>query len=478
MDTAALKTYHREIGHLIFDANEKVSVRKISNLWNIDSQQSVEILQKWIDDQKDSAKLSREFLIRGKDKNGNVFMTLANEKRAAKITSKYVGCSKMLYSVEASSDVRPMNVSSDRDFAVIKLRLESERRELAKRSLPTAQPAVAAVKQEQKPSKANGLFGAMASKQVKTPAVAKEEKSSSPPPPAPAVPTIKPEPQTPTIKVSPKKASPKKDTRKQTNGKGSISSFFSSNPGQTALSKAVVKTEPESPSNAQGTKKASEEQKKLAKSRKRTIDEDEEDEVAIKKEREDEEEEEEEIPNTPQEEKREAKKRRTGKPLLQRKSVANQSKKSRIYAICDSSSEDEAEATEKRREEERLVKFDQDPEIEADPEPMEASTISPEKPVENDSNSVNRNHRGKIKKLVTKTFMTADGFMETVKEYEMVSEDEAQEAAHSEQSPAVDTKLGAPNAKQVKAESIERKKTTPPTPRTKQGSIMSFFAKK
>uniref|UniRef100_A0A2M4BM14 DNA polymerase delta subunit 3 n=1 Tax=Anopheles marajoara TaxID=58244 RepID=A0A2M4BM14_9DIPT len=476
MDSAALKTYHREIGHLVFDANEKVSVRKISNLWNIDSQQSVEVLQKWIDDQKEPVKLSLEFLIRGKDKNGNVFMTLANEKRAAKITSKYAGCSKMLYSVEATSDVRPLNVSSDRDFAVIKLRLETEKRELAKRSLPTAQPAVAAVKQEQKPSKMNGLFGAMASKQAKTPAVAKEEKPSSPPP-APVVPTVKPEPQTPTTKASPKKASPKKESKKQTNGKGSISSFFSSKPGQTAASKPVVKPEPESPSNVQSTKKALEEQKKPEQSRKRTIDEDEEDEVAIKREREDEREEEE-IPNTPQEEKREAKKRRTGKPLLQRKAAVNPSKKSRIYAICDSSSEDEVEATEKRREEERLVKFEQDPEPEADPEPMQASTISPEKPVENDSNSVNRNHRGKVKKLVTRTFMSADGFMETVKEYEMVSEDEFQGAPNGEQSLPVDTKLSAPSVKQVQAEPSKKEKNTPPTPRSKQGSIMSFFAKK
>ncbi|ETN67507.1 hypothetical protein AND_000682 [Anopheles darlingi] len=474
MDSATLKTYHREIGHLVFDANEKVSVRKISNLWNIDSQQSEEVLQKWIDDQKESVKLTREFLIRGKDKNGNVFMTLANEKRAAKITSKYAGCSKMLYSVEAASDVRPLNVSSDRDFAVIKLRLETEKRELAKRSLAAAQPAVAAVKQEQKPSKTNGLFGATANKQAKSQTLAKEEKPSSPPP-TPVVPTIKPEPQTPTTKSSPKKASPKKDTKKQVNGKSSISSFFSSKPSQTAASKPVVKPEPESPSNPQSTKKAQEEQKKSEKSRKRTIDEDEEDEVAIKKEREDAREEEE-IPNTPQEEKRDAKKRRTGKPLLQRKAAANPSKKSRLYAICDSSSDDEAEPTEERREEERVIKFEQEPESE--PEPMEASTISPEKPIENDSNSVNRNHKGKVKKLVTRTFMGADGFMETVKEYEMVSEDESQETANGEQPHPAETKLSAPSVKQVQAEPIDKKKSTPPTPRTKQGSIMSFFAKK
>uniref|UniRef100_A0A2M4AKP3 DNA polymerase delta subunit 3 n=1 Tax=Anopheles triannulatus TaxID=58253 RepID=A0A2M4AKP3_9DIPT len=473
MDSATLKTYHREIGHLVFDANEKVSVRKISNLWNIDSQQSVEVLQKWIDDQKESVKLSQEFLIRGKDKNGNVFMTLANEKRAAKITSKYAECSKMLYSVEAASDVRPLNVSLDRDFAVINLRLETEKRELVKRSLvaPAAQPAAAAVKQEQKPSKMNGMFSAMASKQAKTPVVAKDEKPASPPP-APVVPTVKAEPQTPTTKTSPKKSSPKKDTKKQANGKGSISSFFSSKPDQTGISKPAVKSEPESPSNPQSSNKAAKEQKKPENSRKRTIDEDDEDEVAIKKERE---EEDEEIPSTPQAEKRDAKKRRTGKPLLQRKTAANPSKKSRIYAICDSSSEDEAEATEERREEERSIKFEQEPE----PEPMEASTISPEKPIENDSNSVNRNHRGKVKKLVTKTFMTADGFMETVKEYEMVSEDESQEAVNGEQSLPVDTKLSAPNVKQVQAaEPNEKKKATPPTPRTKQGSIMSFFAKK
>uniref|UniRef100_A0AAG5DDR4 DNA polymerase delta subunit 3 n=1 Tax=Anopheles atroparvus TaxID=41427 RepID=A0AAG5DDR4_ANOAO len=477
MDAGFLKKCHRELGHIVFDAKEKVTVRRISNNWDIDNLTAAEVMQKWIDEQKEKAKLSLEYIVRGVDKKGTMFMTLVKEDKLQNVFKLHPNCVKMLYSVEVASDIRPMNVSLDSEFNVKNLRLEPQKRQIEHRpAAPVKSEPVVVVKQEQKPGKKN-LF-ATVSKPAAEPV--KEEKAS--PPATPVM--VKAEPQTPTVtKVSPKKQSPKKDTKKVVvNGKGSISSFFSSKPGQTAPTPKVantgstVKQEPESPASSTSDSAASQKQSEPAPvkpepglpketARKRTISTDE---------RSDEDQDV--IPNTPQEKKREAKKR-SGKPQLKRKKTANPSKKSRILEICDSSSDDEREAAEEQRKE-RLVDFDEEM---AEPTVAEKQpSPSPEKPVENDSNSANRN-RGKVKKMVTKTFTDDDGYLITVKEWEMVSEDESQENGTDKETSVASSvpvaKGKSTPASQGKAASGE-KKETPPTPKTKQGSIMSFFAKK
>ncbi|KFB45587.1 hypothetical protein ZHAS_00013575 [Anopheles sinensis] len=489
MNADLLKTCHRELEHIVFDAKEKVTARRISNNWDVNVPKAVDVLQKWIDEQKDKAKLSLEYIVRGVDKNGNAFMTLVKEDKLQNVCKLYPKSVKMLYSAEIASEIRPMNVSADSEFSVKNLRLEPQKRQIDHRSSAPAQSESVPVKQEKKPEKKN-LF-ATVSKPSSTPVV-KEEKPSPPPTPA----TVKTEPltQPASTKTSPKKQSPKKDTKKVVNGKGSISSFFSSKPGQTAApSKAVstgstVKQEAESPTSANSESSASQKQTKSAKisestkeeekTRKRTITDDDDDDGERSDEDKDV------IPSTPQEEKRGGKKR-AGKPVLKRKKTANPSKKSRIMEICDSSSDDEEmngrEAAEEKRKE-RLVEFDEEmaePEVEEKPK-----SPSPEKPVENDSNSANRT-RGKVKKLVTKTFTDDDGYLITVKEWEMVSEDESLEngtdkeagVASTTTAPAVKSNKTPTLGSQTKAPSGE-KKATPPTPKTKQGSIMSFFAKK
>uniref|UniRef100_A0A182W6I2 DNA polymerase delta subunit 3 n=1 Tax=Anopheles minimus TaxID=112268 RepID=A0A182W6I2_9DIPT len=467
MDAELLKTCHREIGHIVFDANEKITTRRISNTWSLDSKQALEILQKWLEEQKGQRKLSLEYVVRGIDKNGTMFIALANEKKTKSVCEMYPKCSKMLYSVEIASDVRPLNVSNDNEFSAMNIRLSSEKRQIdAGSSQPAPNQPPAPVKQDPKPTKPN-MFS-MASK-----APVKEEKRS--PPSTPAV--VKPEPKTASpTKASPKVQSPKKDTKKAvTTGKGAISSFFSSKPAQSAASKAPIKQEPQSPAPTAPTapepvetKKNPEPIKQVEKTRKRTITDDEATE-----------EEEEAIPNTPQEDKKRNDGKKRSKPLLQRKKPSNPSKKSRILQICDSSSDEEMdgkEAAEQRSE--RWVEFDEEM-ADAVPEKEDArKSLTPEKPVENDSNSVNRN-RGKVKKLITKTFTDEKGYLITVKDFEMVSEDETT-------TNGTEMEMAAPTATKPKASlgssqgkaSATEKKVTPPTPKTKQGSIMSFFAKK
>ncbi|XP_052896778.1 DNA polymerase delta subunit 3 [Anopheles moucheti] len=465
MDVEQLKTCHREIGHIVFDANEKITTRRISNTWNLDSKQSLEILQKWVEEQKEAKKLSFEYVLRGIDKNGTVFITLANEQKTEKICKMYPKCSKMLYSAVVASDVRPLNVSNDNEFSVINIRLNSEKRLLDQgSSQPAPTQPTASVKQDPKQAKPN-MFS-MASK----PPV-KEEKRS--PPSTPAIVKSEPKPASPT-KPSPKIQSPKKETKKLvTTGKGAISSFFSSKPTQASAPKAPIKQEPQSPAPAAvekketETKQAEKETKPAEKTRKRTITDDEATE-----------EDEDVIPSTPQEgKKRNDNKKRTSKPLLQRKKPSNPSKKSRILQICDSSSDEEMdgkEAAEQRSE--RLVEFDEEMTEPATEQEAVRKSLSPEKPVENDSNSVNRN-RGKVKKLITKTYTDEKGYLITVKDYEMVSEDES--AGNGMETETATPTVTKPKATPSQGKAASGgKKETPPTPKTKQGSIMSFFAKK
>uniref|UniRef100_A0A182QHH7 DNA polymerase delta subunit 3 n=1 Tax=Anopheles farauti TaxID=69004 RepID=A0A182QHH7_9DIPT len=480
MDEDLLKTCHSEIGHIVFDTNEKVTTRRISNNWNLSSQQSLEVLQKWTEQQKGKKELSLEYIVRGIDKSGNVFITLANEVKMEQICKLFPKSSKMLYSVEIASDVRPLNVSNDNEFSTINLRLDAQKRKMESIASVQITPQAPPVKQETQPKKSN-----MFSMTNKAPV--KQEKHSPPP----MQPQVKEEPKS-TIspkKTSPKTQSPKKDAKKAATGKGSISSFFSSKPGQTtAAPKTVpVKQEPQSPAPSAPVAAVKEESKESSvksvsstkqaeNARKRTITDDEatEDDEEV-------------IPSTPQEDKKrtDSKKRPIAKkPLLQQKKKSlNPAKKSRILEICDSSSEEELdgrEAAEQR--DERLVQFDEEmPEEPAAVEKENArKSLSPEKPVENDASRVNRN-RGKVKKLVTKTYTDDDGYLITVKDYEMVSEDEEPANGVSEKemaAPAVKAKAASNLGSQGKSSSIDKKKETPPTPKTKQGSIMSFFAKK
>lgn len=461
MDPTVEKSCLDEISHTVLDSKGKISVRTLSNNYEISFGDAVKVLQKWIDANGGKQKLEPEFIVRGVDAKGVPYITVANEGRLKVIKGKGGQVSSMLYALEvASESSRKLNIPVDQEFRAISLPLKVDKRDV-KVFVPAEAPPV--VKQE---PKSKSIFGASSSKVV-TPKVeppkVKEEKSS---PPAEVV---KKEP-TPT-KVgtgSPTKVSPskKKDAKKPVaTGKSSIASFFSNKPAaakpETAAKPvekpAEIKVKEEKPSPKPEPAKQDETPRW-----KRMISDESsgDDEV---------------IPNTPQEKKPEKKKAR--KPMTHRKPAAsNPSKKSRILQVEDSSEEEEEEMKEP---EERLVAFEVE-ESDADAEMKDGQ--SPEKPVENDSNSANRK-RAKVKKLVTKTFMDEEGYLTTVKEYQMVSasEDEAENNnTESVEAAAMANGKKEATAKGKSEQKVEKKasKVTPPTPKTKQGSIMSFFAKK
>uniref|UniRef100_A0A1Q3EXT8 DNA polymerase delta subunit 3 n=1 Tax=Culex tarsalis TaxID=7177 RepID=A0A1Q3EXT8_CULTA len=493
MDTAVEKSCLDEISHTVLDSKGKISVRTLSNNYEISFADAVKVLQRWIDANGSKAKLAPEFIVRGTDSKGIPFITVANEKRLKTIKAKAERVSSMLYALEvASESSRKLNVPVDQEFRAISLPLTTEKRDVKVFVPSETKAAPPVVKQEAKPK---SLFGAAASSSKAVPkaepakAVAVKEEKQSPP----AAPTaVKKEP-TPTKPAgSPTKVSPskKKDAKKPVaTGKSSIASFFSNKPAAAAKSAASkpaekpvekpaeVKVKEEKPSPKQESKKPAKEDETQRWKRMISDESSGDDEV---------------IPNTPQDKKPE-KKKGGRKPMTFKKgaaaatSKANPSKKSRILQVEDSSEEEEDEVDRGLKEpEERLVAFEV--EESDDAEMKDVKELSPEKPVENDSSSANRG-RAKVKKLVTKTFMDEEGYLTTIKEYQMVSasedegESEAAAATNNNKAEPVANgkKEGSTGKGKSESKATDKKaasKVTPPTPKTKQGSIMSFFAKK
>uniref|UniRef100_A0A1Q3F085 DNA polymerase delta subunit 3 n=1 Tax=Culex tarsalis TaxID=7177 RepID=A0A1Q3F085_CULTA len=501
MDTAVEKSCLDEISHTVLDSKGKISVRTLSNNYEISFADAVKVLQRWIDANGSKAKLAPEFIVRGTDPKGIPFITVANEKRLKTIKAKAERVSSMLYALEAASESsRKLNVPVDQEFRAISLPLTAEKRDVKVFVPSETKAAPPVVKQEAKPK---SIFGAAASSSKVAPkavpkaepakAVAVKEEKQSPPA---ATTAVKKEP-TPTKPAgSPTKVSPskKKDAKKPVaTGKSSIASFFSNKPAaaaKPAASKpaekpvekpAEVKVKEEKPSPKQESKKPTKEDETQRWKRMISDESSGDDEV---------------IPNTPQDKKPE-KKKGGRKPMTYKKGVAaaatskaNPSKKSRILQVEDSSEEEEDEVDRGLKEpEERLVAFEV--EESDDAEMKDAKELSPEKPVENDASSANRG-RAKVKKLVTKTFMDEEGYLTTIKEYQMVSasEDEGESEAaaattnnnNNKAEPVANGKKeGSTGKGKSETKATDKKaasKVTPPTPKTKQGSIMSFFAKK
>ncbi|EAT44727.1 AAEL003935-PA [Aedes aegypti] len=481
MDATLEKSCIEEISHTVLDAQQKISVRSISNNYGLNFLDAVKVLQKWIDNNSGKANLLKEFIVRGIDaKRGGAFITVASEKKLKTIQDKASQISSVLYAVEVQSESsRPLHIPEEQEFKVINLPLASDKRDVKVFIPAEPTPASTSVKQESKP-KINSMFAASASKpKQETPkptSVPVKEEKTSPPAKQEAAKTSPPQ-------KSPTKGSPskKKDAKKPVSGKASIASFFSNKP-------TASKPAPSTPANSSkpaDVKKEKPSPKEDQPSKKEKVHEDT---PRWKRMISDESDGDDVVPNTPQETK-EPKKRGGKKSLAFKKGAdakgRNPSKRSRILQVEDSSEEEEDEDRNMREKEEKTIEFDT--EEEQDVQMEEKKQLTPEKPVENDSNSLNRKGRAKVKKLVTRNFMDEEGYMTTIKEYVMVSasEDEAEEESRtkssSDEKKKTDVKDSAPSGKkkaETKTADKKAEKVTPPAAKTKQGSIMSFFSKK
>ncbi|XP_055592249.1 DNA polymerase delta subunit 3-like [Uranotaenia lowii] len=488
MDAALEKSCLEGISHTVIDSNAKISVRSISNNYGLNFADAVKILQKWIDANGKKNKLSKEFIVRGIDgresSKGCPFITLADERKLKSIQTKANDVTSVLYSVEVASESgRRITVPDEQDFRMINLPLKTEKRDV---KVFTPAETSAVVKQETKP-KVNYLFGSSSSTSSKAPIksepkpTASEVKQSSPTKSAPVTKSSSPQ-------KSPSKNSPgkKSNNKKPVSGKASIASFFSNQPTKAAKSstasapevkteKVSPKVEPkvETPSSVEKKKSEESEQPRW----KRMISDESEGDDDV-------------VPSTPQEKKEPKKRGPANKKVATAKKVAaknaNPSKKSRIMQIEDSSEEEEDDEDKKMRDrEERQVKLElsEDEDVEMKTTNGAANVdLSPEKPVENDANHNNKK-RIRVKKEVTRTFMDEEGYLTTEKTFEMVSASEDEADDTTSKTSGGGKKAGSDSAAETKGkvDSKEKKtasKVTPPTPKTKQGSIMSFFSKK
>lgn len=108
MDKSMKSACFEEITHLICDADKrvcfhrqyfwfwklslnyaKVNISDVSNNWNISHRDSETLLLEWIETNKNKS-LSKEFLIRGVEKNGNCVITVCN------VTTSYVALGKII----------------------------------------------------------------------------------------------------------------------------------------------------------------------------------------------------------------------------------------------------------------------------------------------------------------------------------------------------------------------------------------------
>lgn len=165
---------------------------------------------------------------------------------------------------------------------------------------------------------------------------------------------------------------------------------------------------------------------------------------------------------------------------LKLKDPANK-KRSRIQVMEDSSEEEEDEPQIADLPDSKFIKFDR----EMTPEKQ---TRSPEKmdvdeEVEEPKNDDAKNgHKNKAKRWVTKRFETDDGFIRTEKVLEEYSDEENEEKNENND---VNIKKNSQSQEKIESPSKKtpQKKVTPKTkvkdmPKVKQGSIMNFFSKK
>ncbi|XP_055548120.1 neurofilament heavy polypeptide-like [Wyeomyia smithii] len=469
MDATMERTCQEDISHTVLDARQKMSVRSLSNNYGLPFAEAVKVLQQWIDKNSAKATLIKEFIVRGISSQHGAFITVANEQKLKTIQSKTKQFSSFLYSVEvAAESSRSLAIPEDRKIKMINLPLQAGKRDI--QVFKPADPLPAVVKQEPN-SKIPSMFNAGSSKAVVKPEPVKEEKQS------PKEVVKQESPAGSSLKKSPVKTSPskKKDAKKTISGKGSIASFFNNKPAAAKTASTVgtpVKQEKPTPVKEEPKQETKTNGKQADGSQrwKRMIsDESDNDDV---------------IPNTPQDKET---KKAAGKKLVTRKKVTkpnkeNPNKKSRIMQIEDSS-DDEEDEKQPKEPEEREIQFDAE-------ESNDVEIVQTEKPEKEDSpkqtvqNGTTDRKKAMVKKLVTKTFQDEEGYFVTMKEYEMVEEDEADADTGNNNNHDASEEKNTPNGDVVKGKksdkAVDKKssKVTTPTSKTKQGSITSFFSRK
>lgn len=89
-----------------------MSVKIISNNWDVPSDVAQKVLNKWIDqNEKRMKELVKEFLVQGTNSKGKFMISIVNEETKKRLEQKWKDIKANLYSVETKSNSRSLDLT-------------------------------------------------------------------------------------------------------------------------------------------------------------------------------------------------------------------------------------------------------------------------------------------------------------------------------------------------------------------------------
>ncbi|KAG5674253.1 hypothetical protein PVAND_004233 [Polypedilum vanderplanki] len=111
MDMLTEKSCLEEISTLVFDSEQKVSLKTISNNWQLSTAIAKDVLEKWLSqNQKHIKELVKEFIVQGINSKEIFTISVVAEEVKDKLASKWKNFSSWPYSIETKSNSRSLNI--------------------------------------------------------------------------------------------------------------------------------------------------------------------------------------------------------------------------------------------------------------------------------------------------------------------------------------------------------------------------------
>jgi hypothetical protein len=104
MDASTERSILDEISTLVFDSQEKVSLKQISNNWTIKNEIAKNLIEKWLNANKTRSKeISIEFLVNGYNSKGVLSFSVVSGDIKDKLKKKWKNFQSFIYSVQLTS---------------------------------------------------------------------------------------------------------------------------------------------------------------------------------------------------------------------------------------------------------------------------------------------------------------------------------------------------------------------------------------
>lgn len=108
-----------------------MTVKTVSNNWNVSLQIAASLLEEWSENNPKSS-LHKDYLVKGVDRNGNAIITIVPETKVASLTKKLKTSVKVLHGIEKKSESssRKLRIPEYEESLVIKLELNGGERKM------------------------------------------------------------------------------------------------------------------------------------------------------------------------------------------------------------------------------------------------------------------------------------------------------------------------------------------------------------